>query len=78
MTLLGQLGVPGIMPAIAEGAICNAVVSSGIFPVMKETWIRALNIDDKNFKLHTVSKIQVLLDHFKMTAGKYFYLKLAV
>lgn len=33
MTLLGQLGVPGIMPAMAEGAIWRAVVSSGIFPV---------------------------------------------
>lgn len=44
MTLLGQLGVPGIMPAMAEGAIWRAVVSSGIFPSMTGTMMRALSM----------------------------------
>ena len=36
MTLLGQLGCPGIIPDTAEGAICNAVCSSGILPAIKQ------------------------------------------
>lgn len=44
ITLLGQVGCPGINPAMAEGANCRAVCSSGIFPSMTGTMIKALSM----------------------------------
>lgn len=67
MTLLGQLGVPGIMPAMADGAICNAVVSSGIFPVTNKYEFKLSTLITR-ISNHLLYLNATFIESFKMNA----------
>lgn len=93
MTLLGQLGVPGIMPAMAEGAIWRAVVSSGIFPVkiikllsdsksyypsVPVVCISLIKLIIKDFEREkSHNSIIIFIQHYKHNLPTFFYQRIS-